>query len=383
MMRIAVKLAYISVVAVLSGCSSLNPFASKMEPKNQPAMLVDFQPTLAIHQAWSTSIGNAGAFSFSPAAIGGDVFVAAKDGSIARLDAISGNPVWRINAGIPLTAGVGSDGNTVVVAGEKGTILAFDVNGKMLWKAQTSSEVLSVPAVGQGVVVVRSHDNRIIALDAGTGLRRWVAQRAVPSLTLRTVPGMTIAGSSVFVGLPGGRLLALALNNGGARWEAAVGDPRGTTELERIADISGAPVIAGEDICTVAYQGKVACFNMSTGSARWARSLSSDVGIGVDERYVFAADERGAVTAFTRDAGMNVWRNDKLMNRRLSTPTSFGRAVVVGDGQGYIHFLSRETGAFLGRTSTGGGAILSAPVVAGTNLIFQTQSGAVVALTTE
>nr|WP_081801423.1 outer membrane protein assembly factor BamB [Herminiimonas sp. CN] len=382
-MRIAVKLAYISVVAVLSGCSSLNPFASKMEPKNQPAMLVDFQPTLAIHQAWSTSIGNAGAFSFSPAAIGGDVFVAAKDGSIARLDAISGNPVWRINAGIPLTAGVGSDGNTVVVAGEKGTILAFDVNGKMLWKAQTSSEVLSVPAVGQGVVVVRSHDNRIIALDAGTGLRRWVAQRAVPSLTLRTVPGMTIAGSSVFVGLPGGRLLALALNNGGARWEAAVGDPRGTTELERIADISGAPVIAGEDICTVAYQGKVACFNMSTGSARWARSLSSDVGIGVDERYVFAADERGAVTAFTRDAGMNVWRNDKLMNRRLSTPTSFGRAVVVGDGQGYIHFLSRETGAFLGRTSTGGGAILSAPVVAGTNLIFQTQSGAVVALTTE
>jgi outer membrane protein assembly factor BamB len=194
---------------------------------------------------------------------------------------------------------------------------------------------------------------------------------------------MAIAGSSVFVGLPGGRLAALALSNGGARWDVAVGDPRGATELERIADISGAPVIAGDDVCAVAYQGKIACFNMATGSSRWARPLSSDVGIGIDERLIFAADERGAVMAFTRDAGLNVWRNDKLANRRLSTPTSFGRAVAIGDIKGYVHFLSRENGAFLGRVGTDGSAILSAPVVAGMNLIFQTQSGAVVALTAE
>ncbi|NMM28846.1 MAG: outer membrane protein assembly factor BamB [Glaciimonas sp.] len=382
-MRIAVKLVCVSIVAVLSGCSSLNPFSSKVEPRNQPAALVNFQPTLSIRPTWSVAIGKAGMFYFSPAVIGNDVFVAAADGSIARLDAVTGNPVWRIKAGMLLTAGVGSDGNTVVVAGEKGVILAFDSNGKLRWKAQTSSEVLSVPAVGQKLVIVRSHDNRIIALDVETGLRRWVAQRAVPSLTLHTAPGIIIDGSSVFVGMPGGKLLALELNNGGARWEATVGDPRGTTELERIADISGTPVIAGEDVCAVAYQGKVACFNKSTGSARWARSLSSDVGIGIDERFVFVADERGAVTAYTRDAGLNMWRNDKLANRRLSTPTSFGRAVVVGDSQGYVHFLSRENGAFLGRVGTDGSAILSAPVVAGVNLIFQTQSGAVVAFATE
>ncbi|NMM38952.1 MAG: outer membrane protein assembly factor BamB [Glaciimonas sp.] len=382
-MRIAVKLVCVSIVAVLSGCSSLNPFSSKVEPRNQPAALVNFQPTLSIRQTWSVAIGKAGMFYFSPAVIGNDVFVAAADGSIARLDAVTGNPVWRIKAGMSLTAGVGSDGNTIVVAGEKGVILAFDSNGKLRWKAQASSEVLSVPAVGQGLVIIRSHDNRIIALDAGTGLRRWIAQRAVLSLTLHTAPGIIIDGSSVFVGMPGGKLLALELNNGGARWEATVGDPRGTTELERIADISGAPVIAGEDVCAVAYQGKVACFNKSTGSVRWARPLSSDVGIGIDERFVFAADERGAVTAYTRDAGLNMWRNDKLANRRLSTPTSFGRAVVVGDSQGYVHFLSRENGAFLGRVGTDGSAILSAPVVAGVNLIFQTQSGAVVALATE
>ncbi len=382
-MQIAVKLAYVSIVAVLSGCSSLNPFSSKVEPANQPAALVNFQSTLPIHQAWSASIGKAGAFHFSPAVIGNDVFVAAADGSIARLNAASGIPIWRIKAEIALTAGVASDGNTVVVTGEKGIVLAFDSNGKLRWKAQASSDVLSVPAVGQGLVIVRSHDNRIIALDAETGLRRWIAQRSVPSLTLRTTPGMAIDGSSVFIGMPGGRLLALDLSNGGARWEVAVGDPRGTTALERIADVSGTPVIAGEDVCAVAYQGKVACFNKSTGAPRWARPLSSDVGIGIDERFVFAADEGGAVTAFTRDAGSSMWRNDKLANRRLSTPTSFGRAVVVGDGQGYIHFLSRENGAFLGRVGTDGSAILSAPVVAGANLIFLTQSGAVVALATE
>jgi len=382
-MRVVVKIACLSMIAVLSGCSSLNPFASKIESRNQPAALVDFQPSLSVRPVWSAAIGKAGAFSFSPAVIGNDVFVAATDGSIARLNAISGTVIWRIKAGISLTTGVGSDGNTVVVAGEKGTILAFDANGKIRWKAQTSSEVLSVPAIGQGLVIVRSHDNRIIALDAETGIRRWIAQRASPSLTLRTAPGMAIAGSSVFVGLPGGRLAALALSNGGARWDVAVGDPRGATELERIADISGAPVIAGDDVCAVAYQGKIACFNMATGSARWARPLSSDVGIGIDERLIFAADERGAVMAFTRDAGLNIWRNDKLANRRLSTPTSFGRAVAIGDIQGYVHFLSRENGAFLGRVSTDGSAILSAPVVAGMNLIFQTQSGAVVALTAE
>ncbi|MEO8169704.1 MAG: outer membrane protein assembly factor BamB [Oxalobacteraceae bacterium] len=382
-MRIVVKLAYVSMIVALSGCTSLNPFASKAEPRNQPAALVSFQSTLSIRPAWSTSIGSAKSFIFSPAVIGNDIFVAAADGSIARLDAASGNPVWRIKTDIPLTAGVGSDGNTIVVAGEKGRIIAFDSNGKERWKAQASSEVMSVPAVGNGLVIVRSHDNRIIALDARTGLRRWVAQRGVPSLTLRTVPGMTMSGSSIFVGLPGGKLLALDLSNGGARWEASVGDPRGTTELERIADISGVPVISDESVCAVAYQGNVACFEMSTGSTRWTRALSSEVGIGIDERFVFAADESGTVTAFTKDAGLSVWRNDKLAHRRLSTPKSFRNSVVVGDSQGYIHFLSRENGAFLGRIGTDGSAILSAPVVAGVNLIFQTQSGAVVALATE
>jgi outer membrane protein assembly factor BamB len=386
-MRIAAKLVCISGIAALAGCSTLsalNPFSSKPAPRNPPAALVDFKPTMTVRTAWSTSVGNAGTFVFSPAVTSDSVFVAAADGTIARIDSASGRSVWRINAGSSLTAGVGSDGMTVAVVGDKGQLLAFDSEGKLRWKAQASSEVLSAPAVGQGMVIVRSVDNQIAAYDADSGARRWVVQRTAPSLTLRTAPGILIVGSTAFVGLPGGRLLALAMANGGPRWEVAVGDPRGTTELERIADISGAPVVAGRDICAVAYQGRVACFDAVTGTPHWAKELSSDVGLGVDERFIYAADEHGIVTALSRENGTGAWRNNKLANRHLSTPVAVGRAVAVGDGQGYVHFLSREDGAFLARVETDGSPVAAtASLVDGRSAIFQTQAGTVAALVAE
>jgi outer membrane protein assembly factor BamB len=386
-MRIAVKLVCIGGIAALAGCSALsalNPFSSKAPPRNPPAALVDFKPSMRVHTAWTASVGNAGTFVFSPAVTGDSVFVAAADGTIARIDATSGRSLWRINAGSPLTAGVGSDGMTVAVVGEKGQLLAFDANGKLRWKAQASSEVLSAPAVGQGMVVVRSVDNRIAAYDADSGARRWVVQRTAPSLTLRTAPGILIVGSTAFVGLPGGRLLALAMTNGGPKWEVSVGDPRGTTELERIADISGAPVLAGRDICAVAYQGRVACFDAVTGTPYWAKELSSDVGLGVDERFIYAANEHGSVTALNRENGTGAWRNNKLANRHLATPVAVGRAVAVGDGQGYVHFLSREDGAFLARVETDGSPVTAtAPLADGKSAIFQTQAGTVAALVAE
>jgi outer membrane protein assembly factor BamB len=375
------------MMTVLAGCStlsSLNPFASKPEPRNVPAPLAEFSPTMNVRTAWTASVGSAGTFTFSPAIADGSLFAAAADGTLARLDAATGRNVWRINAGMPLTAGVGADGTTVAVAGAKGILLAYDSEGRQRWKAQASSEILSAPAVGQGLVVVRSVDNRIAAYDAESGARKWVAQRPSPPLTLRTSPGIVISGQTAYVALPGGRLLALAMSNGGARWEIAVGDPRGTTELERIADVSGAPVIAGNYVCAASYQGRVGCFDTSNGAPRWAKELSSDVGLGIDERFVFAADERGTVTAFGRDNGSSAWRNNKLAHRRLSTPVSFGRAVAVGDGQGYVHFLSREDGSFLARVATDGSKIIAvSPQISGGNAIFQTQAGNVVALAAE
>lgn len=374
------------LLLAVTGCStlsSLNPFASKPSTRNQPAALVEVKSTATVRTVWSERVGKADHYVFTPAVVGNEVFTAAADGTIMRINAATGRSVWSINAGSKLTAGVASDGDTIVVAGEKGSVLAFDGNGKQRWKAQASSEVLSTPAVGQGVVIVRSLDNRVLAFDAETGARKWNLQRTAPPLTLRTSPGITIANGNAYVGLAGGRLLAVMLNNGAARWEVAVGDPRGTTELERIADISGAPVVAGRDVCAVAYQGRIACFDAVSGSPRWAKLLSSDVGVAVDERFVYAADERGSLSAFARDGGTSVWSNKQLANRRLSTPISSSRLVAVGDYQGYIHFFSKEDGLLAARIATDGSPILAAPVAAGANFIFQTQSGTLVAIAAE
>lgn len=374
-MRIALKLACICAIVVLGGCSLWSKPA-----RNAPAELVDFKSSMSVRTVWSLPVGSAGAFTFVPAMGAGSIYAAAADGSISRVDATTGRSIWRIHAGMPLTAGVGSDGAYVAVAGDKGMVLVFDDEGKLLWKEQASSEILSSPAVGQGMVIVRSADNQIVAFDAKSGARRWVVRRTVPALTLRNASGILIAGPMAYVGLPGGRLLALALNNGTPRWEVVVGDPHGATELERIADVSGTPVIIGREVCAVSYQGRVACFDAVKGTMSWAKNLSSDVGLAADERFIFAADEHGVVNAFVRDTGTSVWRNTQLANRRLSTPVSFGRAVVVGDGQGYIHFLSREDGSFLARINTDDSPIVAAPLVAGENVISQTKDGKLIAL---
>lgn len=381
-MHFSAKIISAAALCVLAGCSSWNPFSSKSE-KNVPAALLEIKPTLSVKQLWSVQVGSSQNYVFSPAIVGQQLYVAAADGTLLKIDAVSGRTDWRINAGVRLTGGVGANARTVVVAGDKGGLFAFDNEGKLRWKIQDSTEILSAPALSDSLVVVRSIDNKISAYDVETGARKWVVERTLPALTLRAFPGLLVSGDQVIIALPGGRMAALSLTNGGLRWEAVVGEPKGATELERVADVSGFPVIVGRDVCASSYQGRVGCFDLNTGAVRWVKKISSEVGVGADERFVFAADVGGVVTAYNREAGSSAWKNDKLTNRRLSAPASFGRSVVVGDLAGYVHFLSREDGSFIGRISTDGSQILAAPVVVGSNLIVQTKSGSVVAIATE
>lgn len=384
-MRISRKLVGVGVLALLTGCStlsSLNPFASDKKG-DQPAKLVELKGSMAVRTAWKLDIGKAHGNQFTPALTGNTVVVAGGDGKIARVEAASGKQLWRIDADAKLTAGVGTDGNLIVVGADKGVLMAFDMDGKALWTNQLSSEILSAPVVSQGVVVARSLDNRIVGIDAASGKTKWTVQKVAPPLTLRNAPGMIVAGTDVIVAQPGGRLSSLILATGAPRWDVEVGIARGTTELERVTDIGGAPVLFDNDVCAASYQGRVGCFDLTTGSARWTRDLSSEVGVAVDQLYVFAPDDKGALNAFNRDTGSSAWKNDKLSFRRLSTPLSYGRAVAVGDLEGFVHFLAREDGSFLARAATDGSPIIGTPLVAGSNLIFQTQDGTVTAIAVE
>lgn len=364
-------------IAALAGCSGSGP-------KYTPAELVDVKPTVNIKAIWSASLDGADRYVFSPIVVGDRVFAAGSGGAIAKISVENGRDDWRINAEMKLTAGVGSDGKTVAVAGKKGALLAFDSDGKLRWQAQASSEILTAPAVGGGLVIVRSIDNRIAAYDVETGKRKWTIDRPAPPLTLRSAPGMLVVGPTVVVALPGGRLLSLNLANGGPRWEVSIGEPRGATELERIADLTGNPAVYGRDVCAAASQGRIACVDVVTGAMRWSKTLAAGaVGVSVDERYVYAVDVHGAVYAFSRENGQSIWRNDKLSHRGLSAPVALGRYVAVVDYEGYVHVLSREDGWFVNRLSTEGSSVLSQPILAGSTLIVQNRSGSLYAFAAE
>lgn len=369
---------------VLAGCSTisdkmsaLNPFSSSA-PKM--AALTPIQATADAHARWTASIGKAGNYVFTPAVAGSSIYVAASDGSIAKID--GGTTAWRINAGQSLSAGVGSDGRTVAVGTPKGEVLAFAAaDGKPLWQAKVSSEVLAAPTVGDEGVAVKSGDNRVFLLDAADGRRKWTYQRATPSLSLRSAAAPVFADKYVFVGFPGGKLVALDLKNGAPVWEGTVALPKGATELDRVADIVSVPVIDGRQVCSVAFQGRVACFDLSQGGALlWARDFSSAAGLAIDGRYVFVTDEKGAVHALDRGTGASLWKQDKLVTRRVSAPVVKHGLVAVGDGQGYVHFLSRDDGAFAARLQTDGTAIVAPPQLAGTAVLVQTSGGSVVAV---
>jgi outer membrane protein assembly factor BamB len=276
---------------------------------------------------------------------------------------------------------VGAGEELVVVGTNEGEVIALEAaSGAVRWRARLSSEVLAAPAVAGDAVVVRCSDSRLFALDARDGKRRWVYQRAMPTLTVRSAAGAVVRNGTVYAGFAGGRLVAVALNNGGVRWEAAVALPRGATELERVADVVGLPWISEREACAVAYQGRVACFEAVNGQPLWSRQMSSAAGLGVDARYVFVSDDKGAVHALDRGNGTSFWKQDRLSLRQLTAPLPVGHEVAVGDVEGYVHFLSRENGDFIGRAATDGSGVVAPIVPMPGAFLVQTQRGNLYAL---
>jgi outer membrane protein assembly factor BamB len=378
------RLVVISLVAVFAACAcssldALNPFAGK-GPKM--AELTPFQASAKARVMWSESVGKGGDYVFSPAVSGSSVYAAGSDGSLIRVD--DGKTVWKINAGMLLSAGVGTDGKLVAVASPEGDVLAFSAaDGTLAWKAKASSEVLSPPAVAEGLVIVRSSDNCLSAYEASDGRRKWLYQRPSPALALRMTAPPVISGQHVFAGFPGGKLIAIALSNGAAVWEGTVALPKGTTELERVADVASASVIAGRTVCAVAFQGRVACFDLGNGNLLWARDMSSWVGLAMDSRYLFVTDEKSAVHALDLGSGASVWKQDALLMRRVSAPLPRGEVVAVADAQGIIHFLNRENGAFAARLDTDGSPVSVPPQALERGLLVQTGKGGLFAIDVE
>ncbi|CAM3748394.1 outer membrane protein assembly factor BamB [Bordetella tumulicola] len=371
--------AFTASLLALAGCSIF----SSNDDRYEPAELTEYAPGLSVRQIWSTSIGSGAGLGFVPAVVGDAVYAATPDGSVAKLELASGRVVWKASTDTDLSAGVGSDGNTTVVASPLGDITAFDDTGKVKWTAKASSEVDVAPVVGFGAVVVRSGDYRIQAFNIETGERLWSLQRPGPALALRSSGQMRIAEGLVITGLPGGKLLAINVGSGNVQWEGTVATPRGASDLERLTDVVGSPRLAGSLLCAVAYQGRIVCFNVSQGGRPvWAKDFSSASGMAIDDRFAYAPDQNSVVNAFALDSGSNVWKQSALKNRKLTAPAAMGNAIAVGDLDGYVHFLSSSDGSLLARLSVGGGAIVSPLQATPSGVLVQNGNGNLVLIGT-
>jgi len=360
----------------LAGCGGLAIFSSG-RPK-----IPDLPPVAgggSIASAWSAALP--GAVGFQPALAGGKIWAAAPSGALAVLDGRSGQPDWQVEVGRALVGGVGTDGRIGAVASRDGSVVAFGADGKQRWASAVGAQVVTVPAVAHGLVVVRTSDNRVTALDSATGSRRWSFQRQAPSLVLRQTGAVVIDATQVYVGLPGGRMLAVATDTGAQRWEAAISLPRGSNEIERIADVAGTPILSNNDLCASAFQGRVACLDIGTGRTLWSRDLSSAAGVDVDARGLVVADEKGHIHLFSRN-GSSVWRQEKLAGRGLSAPILVSSHVLIGDSEGVVHLLRRDDGALLARIELGR-PVSGAAVKIGALVVVQTVGGALHALAFE
>lgn len=383
-MKQVVLAAAATVLMALGGCgmlsSTYDSWFGAPAPSAKPAALQPIASQVKTRAAWRSSVGGAEKTVLFPAVSGNTVWVAAASGEIAGFNAASGAQEARFRVGQPVAGGVAANERAVVVATARGEILALDRSGKTLWKAQAPGETLAPPVIDGDLVIARVGDGAVHGYDLASGKRRWTYQRSSPALSVRNYGGAVVHRSVIFAGFAGGRMVALTANNGSVLWDSVVALPKGTTELERVADVTSPPVVDDARACAVAYQGRLACFDATRGTAIWARDISSFSGMGADGRNLYVTDDKSAVSALDKASGGSVWKQDKLAGRGLTRPLALGRFVIVGDYQGFVHLLSREDGSFAARMPTDGSAIAAPPVALDlSSFVVQTRNGGVFA----
>lgn len=355
--------------AMLVACSS-GPDKPKPEPLPPVTALI------GVEQVWSAQVGDSSA-SVAPYAVAGRVYVASSAGTVAALDAATGQDVWRISLGTAIAAGVGSDGETAAVV-TRGNELVAITSGKELWRVRLPARTFTAPLVAGKRVFVLMADRTVSAFDGQTGARLWSQSRTAEPLVLSQGGVLLAVGDTLVAGLSG-RLVGLNPLNGSVRWEAPVGTSRGTNEVERLVDLVGPVSRVGNSVCVRAYSAAVGCVDTLRGAPVWVRPAQGIVGVHGDENNVFGVEANGRVQSWARSSGEPAWNSDRLLHRSLGAPLAVGRVVVIGDSLGTVHVLSREDGSEMNRLSTDGSPVLMAPIMANNVLVVQTRKGGVYA----
>jgi outer membrane protein assembly factor BamB len=368
----------LATLLLLNGCSWIKSWGDDDEP-DAPAKLVEFETTLKVGKAWSTDIGKGldkTGRQIRPAYSSGSLYVADYKGRLFAIDAANGQKRWEIKTELPFTGGPGVTGNLLLMGTENAEVFAFDAStGTQLWSATVTSEVLAAPVESDGIVVVRCIDGRVFGLDADTGQRLWVYDHSVPLLTLRGNAPLLLRAGVAFVGYDGGQVVALKLTDGILMWEQTLVTAEGRTELERLSDIDGQLVFIASDLLVSSYKNRLASLAADSGRLLWFKDVSSATGVAVDRTNLTLSDKDGNVWMLDRRNGAEAWKQDQLLHRGLTRPEFYGSFIVVGDAEGYLHWINIDDGQFAAREKTGGKGFAGPPLVVGNTLYVMTKKG--------
>jgi outer membrane protein assembly factor BamB len=368
-----------ALLASLQGC------AGKKDTAEPPAKLTEFETTLDVEKVWSSKVGGASErlrLGLRPATDGARIYAGAYDGQVASYDAATGSKEWSIKTELALTAGPGFGDGLLVFGTADGDLLALDAaTGEERWRQPIGSEVLAAPAIGSNVVVVRSVDGRLRGFSTANGGTLWTVEQNLPALTLRGNTAPRLAGTLVVSGFNNGRIGAYELTSGDTAWEVTVANPTGRSELERLVDVSAGVQVVGNDVYVVGYHGRAVGIDLLTGTVLWQQEFSSFSGLSADFNNVYVTSDFDAIVAMSRAAGTQLWTQEALRLRDVTAPTRFANTVVVGDFEGYVHWLSPDDGRFLARQRAARERISGAPLVVGENVYVQGDDGTLAAFT--
>ncbi len=367
------------------GCTAIKNAFNDVKKENiqPPTPLTVFTPTLNVQKVWSDSVGKGAGTSgvrLMPAYADGKLYAAGVDGTIEALDAATGRTLWSKHLGTRhgwilhhgensqrWSGGPAVDGSLLVVGSLEGDVNAFDAGtGAERWHVQVSSEVIAPAAIADGVVVVRTNDGRLYGLDANDGSRKWIYDRAtVPILSLRGNATPRIADGVVYAGQDNGKVVALRLTDGATAWEQTLSAGEGRTEIERLQDVDGNVTVGDGVVYAAGYQGQVMALIAQSGRPLWTHALSSYTGVAVAATQIYVIDADSDVWALDLRTGASNWKQDELKYRWLSEAAVQGDYVVVGDIEGYVHWLASADGKLAARIRLSKHAIQAAPVVVG------------------
>ncbi|OLF38086.1 outer membrane protein assembly factor BamB [Psychrobacter sp. Cmf 22.2] len=351
---------------------------------NDPVELVQIaQPISVLQPVFSVDVGNKKASKKDPLALqvgysNTQTVVASRGGELTGFNN-AGQRLWSIDVGEQITGGVTVDplSQTAIISTRSGLVMAFDsTTGAKRWQKQLSGSVLTPALISNNRVVLSANDGFLHGLSLQTGQSIWQFATQVPAISVRGSAAPTLLDDkTALLATADGRLHAITIDNGLPQWSRRVGVGAGSSEVERMSDVDGMPVVDNNQLYAISYSGQLLGIDLASRQVMFVNDLASLKSLAVNNQQVIATSLEGKVVAYDRNNGNMLWESEALAYRDLTNPVMIGNYIAVGDLEGVVHLFNPANGDIVSRVQTKGA--LTNLQVQGSRLMTQSTSGQV------